>query len=238
MQPSIPKIRPGDVLLGTKHLRNWLRTAGTFQYLQCIREGGAAASKARGYLYTPAKTDTFLVTTNTSATFGVYGENKDLLLLFPVSPEVGTAKDRGFMNPVAFSQWFIRTGERRVDTTKWPLYAYYMWISLHLNMNNAHTDRRPPFFSGKMPAGPFDSHRGSEKGKWTRESLQKFATSWIARGVTRESFAYGGYPAGPRVEEIQSMREAIQELCRHSATVQRLKMEEGVDFTAFRRNYL
>lgn len=83
MRPLIPRVRPGDILKGTRNLRNWLQTASVLNYLTHIRHGEYGGSEeAKKKLYTPSKDDEFIVTVNAWGMFGAYSRNKDVILLF------------------------------------------------------------------------------------------------------------------------------------------------------------
>ena len=70
MRPVIPKVRVGDILLGTKNLRNWLQTASLLNYVNQLGNQHYANS-TKGSLYLPSKKDRFVVAVNAWETFAV-----------------------------------------------------------------------------------------------------------------------------------------------------------------------
>jgi hypothetical protein len=228
VQPLIPKVKPGDVLRGTKHLRRWLKTAGLLRYLQSVAGEDTHRGDASGYLYSPSKGDKFLVTVNTSETFGVYSEEKNgIALIFPAVQ--GASNSRGVekgITPTTFSQWFIRTDVRFVNAQKWPLEAYYMWVSLQLDMQRAPSESRPTFHQG---GDPFNKHCFLRN--WGKSELMLFASRWISRGATRsppKKLLSRLYP-GPRLTDIEQMQRSIQEICANPRTLQKIKKDAKID---------
>ncbi len=235
MRPLIPRVRPGDILKGTRNLRNYLQTTATLNLLQ---ELSAENLNPQGTDYHPTKDEGFLVTANAWDTFGVVGLDSGVTLLFinPATPSV--QKLRGLpeprMNPTMFSQWFIRTSEKKVDLSEWSDFAHYMWASFHLNLNNSPRKGMSrwafqPGYPGIFLYSTWDHDlskrilseailyatvRGS-----TRPRANPSSATRHSRGVHSSGF-------GPRLEEIPGMRSEIRGLCHNPRVTQRL-MKEG-----------
>jgi hypothetical protein len=186
-----------------------------------------AASARSRYLYSPSKDDKFLVTANTPEVFGVHSGNRSVMLVFPALQLTGNMEMEKGITPATFSQWFIRTDVRSVDTRKWPEEAYYMWITLQLNMQGVRYDKRPAFHAGHIPGGPFEAHNYAHS-KWGRRGLREFARTWIPRGATRWSEAKTANP-GPRLTDIKWMQEEIQKICADSRILQKIKTGVKID---------
>lgn len=158
MLPVIPKVRAGDVLRGTKNLRNWLQLASVHTYLNSLLGEYTGARKSRNFIYTPTKNERFVVAVNNLGRFGVWVEGQEIFLLFNnptlprdrritppssgAAPPIGwpvarwTKEDQGNvykarMSPALFARWFISTSEKMPDLEKWPFFAQRAWIALH-----------------------------------------------------------------------------------------------------------
>ncbi len=240
LRPLIPRVRVGDVLKGTRNLRNYLQTAATLAYVMPLSrsysgsprsrsEGSAWLDKLRNYR--PSKNDEFLVTVNAWSIFGVCDTNSKVVLLFrnsmvPTLKPGGYTHRRPCMDPTIFSKWFIRTPKKRVDISIWPREPYYMWASLHLNLSHIRGDTRLQFH---FPDGPEDLFIPEPNSKrWKRNQLVALFHKWRPRGITRP-FSERAFDAsqGPRLEEITPMRAQIAEICSNPRISQSVKADSN-----------
>jgi len=250
VRPLIPRVRVGDVLLGTRNLRHYLQTAATLNYLQEVSQDLSYRNRAKANLYRPSKEDEFLVTVNAWDTFGVYNVSKEVMLLFH-NPSKDLSTPAGFirkkptgksfprrMDTTIFSKWFIRTNMKYTDLSGWPATPYYMWAALHMNLNSIRSDSVPNFHCDGSPHGPF--HMGSQQRNWKRGQLMTLLRDWVPTGITRS-----GAPTprqlpnqgfGPRLEDIEGMRRDIESLCSNPRLAQRLKSEDLNIYRTFLQN--
>jgi hypothetical protein len=235
LRPLIPRVRIGDILLGTRNLRRYLQTAATLSYVKEVG-AGVSAGRARAVLYRPSKEDQFLVTVNAWEVFGAHGLNCPVTLLF-ANPTTGGPAGRSVagnssrMNPTLFSKWFIRTPRRMVDLADWPAWACYMKMSLHLNLGNSRDPNAPAFNYGSGCRSPFTTQRG--KPPWTKNQLIAALEEWAPRGITRLAPARGGGKTmhrggcGPLFDEIPAMQDEIRERCSNPRIARHLKAENN-----------
>lgn len=226
MRPVIPRVHVGDILRGTRNLRNYIQTASALRYLRDIQHGRRREEKARKHIRRPCKNDKFLVTVNAWDMFGVYSLDTEVTLLFGNRPKLQQPVDieqkrpaltssKMYMNPTIFSQWFIRTPARMIDLRNWEHAAFYMWTSLHLNLSSIRTgDAVPRFFY--CDEGPDIFEPNPSTHVWEGRHLVGSIEKWIPRGITRPRAANrGGYKCmplgsfGPQLEEIQPMKREI-----------------------------
>jgi hypothetical protein len=254
LRPLIPRVRVGDVLKGTRNLRNYLQTASTLNYVNDLSQQMNGRKKSKEKLFRPSKNEKFLVTVNAWGIFGVCSLDSEVVLVFcnPMRPTVSpTARRKGFpipmpgasglvrMDPTIFSKWFIRTPMRKTDTRTWSDYEYHMWAALHLNLNNIRHDNAPTFHCQNGPTGPFCT-RAQAYGMQPREHLNTLILQWIPKGITRataetrRNMPSGGF--GPRLEDIDAHREELQHLCSNPRIAQRLKAEVNYVYKAFMQN--
>jgi len=135
VQPVVPKIRVGDVLLGTKNLRNWLQTKSLLAYTQKLQVGMHVDNSA---LYVPHKKNRFVVSVNAWNTFAACDFENRIVLFFcnPTHPD--TRKElEPRMTPGQFATWFIHTRERRPNLRIWPEWAYHLWASYQMNLTSS-----------------------------------------------------------------------------------------------------
>ncbi len=163
MRPLIPKVRLGDVLYGTRHLRHYLRAISVLTQLATISEYSRSNLQEIGLklippLYAPRKDDPFVTAVNANGRFAVWSTNGPAVLLFvnPTASPQEVAKH--LKNPYAkvagnpltlpvcdrigvprmdatiFSKWFVRTPFRQVDTAVWPRYATGLRLCFHHNL--------------------------------------------------------------------------------------------------------
>jgi len=229
MRPIVPKVRVGDVLLGTKNLRNWLQTASLLSYVQ----GLAGHSYRTKNLYIPAKKDRFIVAVNAWETFGVWGldQDQDAIILFcnPGQSRRVAGEDEiewnPTMTPALFAQWFIRTRGRQPDLLSWPNHAYYLWGSLQMNaISNSH--KRLGYSIPAAHDRAFHSHETNDAPK---EVVKERVVTAIRYGLTRQkakrSRPGGSRRVGPTLGEIQSMRRQISNFTANPRVVKTFKEE-------------
>ena len=251
MRPLIPRVRVGDVLKGTKNLRNYLQTAATLDHISSLVPGltGRKARPCHSRGYHPSKEDEFLVTVNARNIFGVWSNNNDVVLLF-VNPHKDKPRKRkptvfgleplpsrgrpstvylpNRMDPTIFSKWFIHTPKKYVDLTTWPSAPYYMWMSLHLNMSSAPGKRQPLFCFPPGPSAPFSLYTNGRG--WDRDQSIQLIREQVVQGVTRSSHPSNHLPTegfGPRLEETDNMRQKIAELCSNPRIEQQYTKEDS-----------
>ncbi len=261
MRPLIPRVRPGDILKGTRNLRNYLSTASTLSYLHQISTSARHNRARKRQIYRPSKSEQFLVTVNVRGVFAVYAMSESVILFFANGREDATPKpfalsngltvprkkinyrfgnpesDLIRMDPTIFSQWFIRTPGKITNVRHWPSYAHYMWMALHLNMVSIVSAEAPLFHIMEGPAGPFEMAGHETPKMWTREALVGHFRRWVVRGVTRPNNPWhqqiAGGTFGPQLKDIAGMRRTIQELCTNPRTAKTFQEEEGSAFKAF-----
>ena len=241
MRPLIPRIQPGDILKGTRNLRNYLQTAATLNYLNDISHGLVPTMKAKKGIYRPDKDEKFLVTVNAWGMFGACALNSDITLLFcnPKVPSRSPRARKDFvpmcvgpirMDPTIFSKWFIKTSAKKTDLHQWSSYAYHMWVSLHLNMNSLGGDGGLVLRTPDGPTGPFTLHNHNV-GAYSRKTLSTLVLQGVTRGITRPTAQSGrnmpGDGCGPQLKDTLQMREEIDRLCTNPRISQKLKAEAG-----------
>ncbi len=226
MRPIVPKIRVGDVLFGTKNLRNWLQTSSLLSYVQAL----AGRSSREGKLYIPTKKDRFVVAVNAWETFAVWGLDSDVIILFcNPGPRRHTYQDKQepAMTPALFAQWFIRTRGRCPDLRSWPNHAYYLWGSLHMNAVSVPGKR----LGYTIPSGLDSVFNYHEYNDHPKEVVRERVVDTIGYGLTRRKakrspFA-GDRRVGPTLNDILAMRRQISDFTANPRVVKKLKEEIG-----------
>lgn len=248
MRPLIPRVRTGDVLKGTRNLRNYLQTAATLNYIHAYQHALALHSgpvRGRALTYAgsscqPTKEDRWLVVVNAEGVFGTYCLDYEAVLLFvnPISnrdtrkPGKTGRKSRNLakppspdrMNPTIFSQWFIRTPKRMTNLRYWPNLAYFMWALLQLNLGSI---RGYPNI-GRIPDGSIGLFSAAQMElDWQQDKIMSKARVWIPRGVTRPNADWQRrlpeQGSGPCLEEIPRMQAQIQAAASNPRFIQHLK---------------
>jgi hypothetical protein len=239
MKPVVPKIRVGDVLLGTKNLRSYLRTCSLIRYFQVLdRRSFGPKIEAGSLLYTPHKQDRFVVMANNHGKFAVWSPNKNVVLLF-INPqaEYGSLE---YMNPEIFAQWFLRSSGKSPDVRSWPLHAHYIWGSLHMNAwKNRHTPLKFNVRGAEAEEAPFVNHKSISPGSVERQTISEAVRESVMHGVFRNLpdskkrtphlFGGGGY--GPNLREVAQLRSKLETLMRNPRLVSKAKQEKDVDFS-------
>ncbi len=242
MRPLIPRVRVGDILKGTRNLRNYLQTASTLNYVTSLIE--KSRKKAKESIFYPTKEERFLVTVNSWGMFGICSLDSNVVLLFsnPAGPAKSSTQNKNHspsliafgnkrMDPTIFSKWFIRTTEKRTDLREWSDYAYHMRVTLHLNLCSIGRDHGPTFHAQPGASGPFCMSQ-QDYGMKTRQKSTLLLQHWIVRGITRPSSHKSraqlrSVPTGfgPLLEETAQMRQEIESLCSNPRIAQKLKAE-------------
>lgn len=240
MKPVVPKIRVGDVLLGTKNLRSYLRMCSLIRCLRGLEEGsGQTGEEAKSLLYTPGKGDEFVVVANNYDRFCVWGINKDVLLVFVNNTINPTGMCTPRMNGRIFAQWFIHTNDRLPDMSSWPLYAHFTWATMQmnawLNPECVLRVRYCPAQDERMADSPFLGARKMMNLGTTQDTIANAVAVSLSRGIFRRepsrgiakpavtpskrinTFApttniYNGHAIGPEISDLGILRETLQDL--------------------------
>ncbi len=242
MKPVISKIRVGDVLLGTKNLRNYLRTCSMLRYFRVLDRKYGPKKDPRSLLYTPSKQDQFIVSVNNHGRFAVWSPNKNVVLLFVNRTADGLNNRRTVMDASIFAQWFVRTQDRSPAVKTWPTHAYYLWASIHMNawrnpkiqlrMQSGHAERTED--------GPFEFADGLGVDEYDRQKISHAVRESIQRGIFRnfpnnkkqipQLFSGGGF--GPRLQDLPRMRSELENIMRNPRLVSKAKQSKDIDFTS------
>ncbi len=223
MRPVIPKVRVGDILLGTKNLRNWLQTRSLLSYVNQLSSNHHQDPK-KVSLYLPTKQDRFVVAVNAWETFAVWGLDREAVILFcnPSEEPRAVATRRKprrkdtvqAMSPALFAQWFIRTPGKRPDLINtWPDHAYHLWAALQMNVIS-HPEH-PLGYS--VPPGHEASftipYHGREMDKVNmREIVRQTIRSGLILREERDRWPAGGRTYGPHLKDISRWQEQIQKV--------------------------
>ncbi len=119
MKPLISRVRAGDVLLGTKNLRTYLQMASLCRIALYGQAHGLAERRGRHdivrggpVLYSPNKSDQFIVLANTDDRFAVWSSNQNLVLLFVnPCPKGAAPKTLGTRRVVSIPQPLLKPGQ-------------------------------------------------------------------------------------------------------------------------------
>lgn len=225
MPPVIPKVRVGEVLLGTKNLRHYLRTASVLTYVRDLHMEVKPSS-----IYTPSRKDCFIVAANSRPCFAVWSLNQNVVLLFKNGEDAKAAR----MDPNIFAQWFVRSGLYHPDLSSWPGYACTLWSALQ--MNSGSTPRNlgaPPGYRlgisgmGEGIRSPFVIHRATPDNKQNAFDSAKAA---IRCGMTRPNAPRNAFPKdsahGPRLSDLKAMYEELSRLTKNPRIMQQLEVLE------------
>lgn len=239
MKPVVPKIRVGDVLLGTKNLRSYLRTCSLIRYFQVLDRRFGPKEEAGSLLYTPNKQDPFIVMANNHGNFSVWSPNKDVVLLF-INPHKDYFDGNEYMNPKIFAQWFVKSPGRSPDVRSWPLHAHYIWGSIHMNAwRNRHTPLKFNVRGAEPEESPFTHAKFIGPNSVERQTISEAVRESIKHGVFRNlpdrqkrtPHLFGGSGYGPNLREAAQLRSKLETLMRNPRLVSKAKQEEGVDFS-------
>ena len=240
MKPVVQKVRVGDVLLGTKNLRSYLRTCSMLRYFRVLDRRYGPKGDPKSLLYTPSKQDQFIVAVNNHDRFAVWSTNKNVVLLFVNRAAGGLRGNESMMDSSTFAQWFVRTQGRSPSVKSWPVYAHYLWASIHMNawrnpetqlrMNSGHAEHTED--------GPFEFADGMGADSVDRQTLAHAVRESVTRGVFRnfpnskkqtpQLFSGGGY--GPRLQDLPGMRSNLQSMMSNPRLISKAKQSKDVDF--------
>lgn len=240
MKPVVQKIRVGDVLLGTKNLRSYLRTCSMLRYFRVLDRSYGPRKDPRSLLYTPSKQDQFVVAVNNHGRFAVWSTNKNVVLLFVNRATIGLRGNEIMMDSSIFAQWFMRTQGRVPAVKTWPIYAHYLWASIHVNawrnpetslrMTSGHTEH--------IEDGPFEFAEGMGVDGVDRQTITHAVRESVTRGVFRnfpnnrdqtpQLFSGGGY--GPRLQDLPKFRSKLEDMMRNPRLVSKAKKNKDLDF--------
>lgn len=222
MRPVIPKIRVGDILLGTKNLRSWLQTSSLLKCISQVEQG--LLGEPESSLCLPSKADQYVVAANAWEAFGVWTLDRDFTLVFS-NPGPRRHRSRGHdpepaMSPGLFAQWFIRTRGRRLDLSTWPNPAYYLWGSLQMNA----AGRR---YHGLSFAPTPDLHGNpltmSRQTTPPRDDMREITETAIRCGSTRPKAPQRreaqGFAYGPCLRDIPNMQAEIRRIAANPRVV-------------------
>lgn len=223
MKPLISKVRPGDILLGTRNLRAYLQTVSLYRILTHNqgprkRHNGRYAGPK---LYIPSKQDSFVVAANTSECFATWCSNQNVVLLFINPVQSGQlpksieethsfsnfVAQKGVdnqttlrMSPNIFSSWFMKTRFKKPDLREWPGYAYHMHACFHLGLV-----RRAPGFRSESGGLSFTVGEDQDNefmiSEWNESAVNKprvreMAENSRVRGHLRNSVQKGALLIG------------------------------------------
>ncbi len=246
MKPVVQKIRVGDVLLGTKNLRNYLRTCSMLRYFRVLDRRYGPKGDPKSLLYTPSKQDQFIVSVNNHGRVAVWVPNKNVVLLFVNRSQdaVGrysTGSDVT-MDSNIFAQWFVRTQGRKPAVKTWPIHAHYLWASIHMNgwrnpkaqlrMHSGHVEHTED--------GPFEFADGLGVDECDRQTISHAVRESVKRGIFRnfpnskkqipQLFSDGGF--GPRLQDLPNLRLTLENMMRNPRLVSKAKQDKKIDLAS------
>ena len=209
MNAVVPKIRVGDVLLGTKNLRNYIRTCSQLRYLNHLSRKRKGLHNIKTPLYTPNKQDKFIVAVNNNTRFAVWSSNQNVILFFgnsPSSPE----EFKPVMDREIFAQWFLKTPGRNPNVSDWPIQAHFLWASIHknavMNPNKRLIFKHPPLNLEDKPFIISSSIRYKED---YRKVIQQGVREAIHFGNFKKKFKYSN-ACGPKLDDLPKLREGLK----------------------------
>jgi len=244
MKPVVQKIRVGDVLLGTKNLRNYLRTCSMLRYFRALDRKHGPKGDPKSLLYTPNKQDQFIVSVDNHGRFAVWGPNKNVVLLFVNRSQAGIehyslSKDIT-MDSNIFAQWFVRTQGRKPAVKAWPAHAHYLWASIHMNAwRNPKTQlRMHSCRTEHTEDGPFEFANGLGVDNCDRQTIALAVRESVMRGVFRnfpnnkertpQLFSDEGF--GPRLQDLPNLRLTLESMMGNPRLVSKAKQDKKIDF--------
>jgi len=240
MKPVISKIRVGDILLGTKNLRSYLRTCSMLRYFRALDRRYGPKGDPKSLLYTPGKQDQFVVAVNNHERFAVWGPNKNVVLLFVNSGDGGRFGRTAVMDASIFAQWFMRTQGRSPAVKNWPVHAHYLWASIHMNAwrNPENQLRMTSGHAEHTEDNPFEFADGMGVDTIDRQTIAHAVRESITRGIFRnfpnskkktpQLFSGQGY--GPRLQDLPNLRSKLEDMMRNPRLVSKAKKNKDLDF--------
>jgi hypothetical protein len=241
MKPVVQKVRVGDVLHGTKNLRSYLRTCSMVRYFQLLDRRYGPKGEPTSLIYTPNKQDQFIVLANNHGRFAVWGSNQNVVLLFVNAAEGYMSRgERKRMDSNIFAQWFVRTQSRSPAVKKWPVFAHYLWASIHMNAWRNHEQQLQARFStGENPEDlPFLLAESMGVDSVDRATIAHAVRESVTRGVFRNlpnskkstPQLCGGGGFGPSLDELPHFRSKLESLMRNPRLVSKAKTHKELDF--------
>lgn len=241
MKPVISKVRVGDVLLGTKNLRSYLRTCSLLRYFRALDRRYGPKEDPKALLYTPGKQDHFIVAVNNHDRFAVWSPNKDVVLLF-VNGSQDVFGNQQRMDSERFAQWFLRTDNKRPDVSKWPDHAHFLWAALHMNAWRNPERSLQVRLHGMGQENydlPFDLAKGMGVDGVDRTTISVAVKESVTRGVFRNlpnakkgiPLLFGGAGQGPELKELPELRRQLEIYTRNSRLVSKAKQTKELDMS-------
>lgn len=174
MLPVVPKVKVGDVLFGTRHLREWIHTASHYYLIRAIYQDAPAPSFK---IASPPRDCPFIVGANSGRHFFAWSPFENLALIFANHTDKGGER----MRPNLFSHWFIRTQDKRPKLSDWPDWAFGMWANLQMGLC-LHKDFRVALPS--VASLPFVLHQLVKK-PYPRRNAESAILGIAAQGLFR-----------------------------------------------------
>lgn len=238
MHPLIPKVKVGDILLGTRNLRSYLRTVSVLECLNRLYTG-LGKQQSRADLYTPSKAREYIVACNAWNMFGVWEQSSNVVVLF-ANPS--TTGEPPLMDPKIFAHWFIRTKDKSLDRTSWPEHAINLWAFLHMNAISLPRNGQG-FMLAERYNLPFTLADKLQQLDRTDHALN-YVRGAIKRGYTRPSaprihfIRPPGRGIGPAWSRMSDYRQQIRELICNPRIRHRLHKDLGMDAKHFDAKYV
>lgn len=233
MKPVVPKVRVGDVLCGTRNLRNYLRTCSLARYLTAVGSGMVRKEQLGRLIHAPSRNDAFVVAANAHGRFCVWSPQGDIVLIFLNTDRDAPNHPRfaDTMNKKLFAQWFTRTPARWPETRKWPLYAQFLRAGLHFNAirnQGFHIHFSPPGRASAAWDLPFDFAQRNVSNRLDQATIQQAIQEAILTGVFRNAGPRSWWAptsAGPTLEALRDFREEVHRLSRHPRIASKLNKD-------------
>lgn len=246
MKPVVQKVRVGDVLLGTKNLRNYLRTCSMLRYFQMLDRKYGRMKDPTSLIYTPNKQDQFVVAVNNHGNFAVWGPNQNIILMFINGSSSGLLGTSPRMNPNIFAQWFVRTQNKIPEVKKWPVHVHYLWGSVHMNAwRNRGTALQTRLEMGENTENePFVLADALGVDDFDRSLITHAVKESITRGVFRNlpnnknviPQLCGGEGFGPRLDKLPYLRKKIETLMKNPRLISAAKGQKELLDLSFLNN--
>lgn len=243
MRPVISKVRVGDVLLGTKNLRNYLRTCSLLRYFRALDRKVGQKEDPKSLLYTPGKQDPFVVAINNHDKFAVWSPNKDVILMFINHPSSELYVARKSMDPDIFAQWFVRTTDKNPDVAAWPRHAYFLWAALHMNAwRNPERSLQVRFNNCRMEEEydlPFAMAKSLGVDGVDNPTIAEAVRESVTRGVFRNlpnsrktsPQIFGGSNCGPSLKDLPRLRRNLESYAKNSRLISKARTQKELDLS-------
>lgn len=217
MLPVVPKVRVGDVLFGTRHLRQWIHASSQNSYIESIYQGVPDLGRK---IISPSKDCQFIVAANSGRHFLTWSPFENLAILF-----VNSGKGSERMRPDLFAHWFIRTPGRHAQLAAWPEWAFGMWAFLQMGLC-MHKDFR--MHLPQTAQLPFDLHRMVTKPYPRVQALAAIlnvAAQGLLRGRSNPPTVWP-YSYGPRPEDAAMFQRNTEDMSRHPRVIAFLRKNQ------------